>query len=441
MIEDYQYGSFSFWKLFAPNGESSVIYPIALIRLVTEPFGLDFSTVYLALAYALLYAAGTYVLVRSCAYLTGWLAAFPGLLLAMAAASPNLAACFNSLYPTAAVIVGLLLMTAMALRLFTYAKRRLLSGLFGFLAAAAFCLNSSELSLIFAPFAVAVTAAALVRGVREEKLRLSTAVCAAAVLLAAISSSSQYLHSSTRNYSDASAYHAAFLGFLEASDDPAADLAEFGLDESYLPDVGKSYYLSPEAYSHDPRDSKQAQALFGKLNADTAGTWYLRHPLRLLQTVNRLPERYNHFESDVALLVGQTNDSPNRVTRSWSVTDTLMKMFLPKDYSAAMLLLVDGNFADPAGGRQALCGVVRCLRSGICGGDLRLHAAACALSGAGCFGSCPDGQRLRDTDGHRRRGFGGRGCHPSAVNLVPGEAGRPCGVPGFDPVAAGAAWP
>ena len=340
VIEDYQYGSFSFWKLFAPNGESSVIYPIALIRLVTEPFGLDFSTVYLAALYALLYAAGTYVLVRSCAYLTGWLAAFPGLLLAMAAASPNLAACFNSLYPTAAVIVGLLLMTAMALRLFTYAKRRPLSGLFGFLAAAVFCLNSSELSLIFAPFALAVTAAALVRGFREEKLRLSTAVCAAVVLLAAISSSSQYLHSSTRNYSDASAYHAAFLGFLEASDDPAADLAAFGLDESYLPDVGKSYYLSPEAYSHDPRDAEQARALFGKLNADTVGAWYLRHPLRLLQTVNRLPEQYNHFESDVALQVGQTNLSPNRVTRSWSVTDTLMKMFLPANYSAAMLLLV-----------------------------------------------------------------------------------------------------
>ncbi|MGM9603558.1 MAG: hypothetical protein ACI3XG_00660 [Faecousia sp.] len=340
VIEDYRYGSFSFWKLLAPNGENSVIYPIALIRLVTEPFGLNFSTVYLAVVYALLYAIGTYVLVRSCAYLTGWLAAFPGLFLAMAASSPNLAAYWNSLYPTGTVIVGLLLMTAMALRLFTYAKQKLTSGLLAFLAAATFCLNSSERSLIFAPFAVAVTAAALVRGFRNGRLRPASAVCAVVILLAAISSSSQYLHASTRNYSDASAYHAAFLGFLETSDDPAADLAEFGLDESYLPDVGNSYYLSADAYSHDPRDEKEAQALFAQLNADTIGTWYLRHPLRLLQTVNRLPEQFNHFESDAVLMVGQTNDSPTRVTRFWSITDTLMKMFLPENHSAAMVLLL-----------------------------------------------------------------------------------------------------
>lgn len=340
VIEDYDYGSFSYWKLFAPNGENSIIYPITLIRLVTEPFGIHFSTVYLALVYAMLYAIGTYILVRSCAYLIGWLAAFPGLFLALAASSPNLAAYFNSLFPTGTVIVSLLLMTAMALRLFTYAKQRMVNGLFGFLAAAAFCLNSSELSLIFAPFAVAVTATALVRGNRNGQIQLRSAVLAVAVLLASLSSSAQYLNSSSRNYSNASAYHAAFLGFLETSDDPAADLAEFGLDESYLSDIGKSYYMGAEAYSHDPQDQEEAKLLFAKLNPYTIGNWYLRHPLRLLQTVNRLPEAYNSFESENVLPLNQTTDSSVRTSRAWSLPDTLMKMFLPENYSAALLLLL-----------------------------------------------------------------------------------------------------
>lgn len=90
VIERYGYGSFSYWKLLAPNGENSIVYPIALIRVVTAPFGLDFSTQYLALFYALLFALGVYMLVRATGCVGGWLAAIPGFLLLLAAGSRNL---------------------------------------------------------------------------------------------------------------------------------------------------------------------------------------------------------------------------------------------------------------------------------------------------------------------------------------------------------------
>ena len=368
VVEEYGYGSFSWWKLLGPNGESSIIYPAALLRLVTEPFGLHFSTVYLAFLYALLYAAGTYVLVRGCGYLAGWLGAIPGSLLVLAASSRNLSACFNSLYPAPAVMVGLLLMTAMALRLFTYGKNK---GLLGFLAAAAFCLNASELCLLFAPFAVAVTVAAVIRGRRSGGLGLGAAVCAIVLLLAAISSSAQYLRTSFRYQSHVAAYQAAFLGFLETSDDPAADLKDFGLDESYLEDVGKSYYLSGDSFRHNPQDPEEARLLFEKLNADTIGAWYLRHPLRLVQTANRQTEAFNSFESDAALQVGQTVADPARVTRRWSLADTLMKMLLPADYRAAICLLVLGLVS-------ALWVGLRMLRAGE--GKAFALAAGCAAA-------------------------------------------------------------
>lgn len=342
VIEKYDYSSFSYWKLLGPNGQSSILYPVALIRLVTEPFGIPFSTVYLALAYSLLYALGTYVLVRSCAHLSGWLGAIPGTILLLASSSRNLLAYFNSLYPTAAVIVGLLLMIAMALRLFTYGKHTGIRGMLGFLAAAAFCLNASELCLIFAPFAVMVVIAVLLRDWEEKSLKPGAAVCAVVLVLAAISSSSQQLSSSYRYQSNISAYQSAFVGFLKASDDPVSDLQDFGLEESYAADVGKSYYLSGDSFRHNPQNEQEAKLLFEKLNVDTVGNWYLRHPMRLLQTANRQEEAFNSFESDLALELGQTGKDSPRVNRRWSLADTLMKMLLPEDYSGAFVCFLLG---------------------------------------------------------------------------------------------------
>lgn len=342
VIEEYGYGSFSYVKLLSPNGENSAVYLISLIRLLTQPFGRNFSTVYLALLYALLFSWAAYVLVRSCGHMAGRAAVFPGIALLMAASSPNLTAYFNSLFTTGTVVVGILLMTAAAARLFTYGSKTSLSSVLRFLAASAFCLNASPVCLIFAPFAVTVTVAFLYREHRAHRRFVSAAICAAILLPAAISSALLYRTNSPDIQSDASAYHAAFQGFLAASEDPAGDLADFGLDESYAADVGKSYYMDADVYAHNPRDPAEASLLFQKLNSSAIGGWYLRHPLRLLQTMNRQVERFNSFETTSVLLVGQHATDPVRVTRFWTMTDTLMQMFLPVNYSAMILLLAAG---------------------------------------------------------------------------------------------------
>ncbi len=340
VIEQYDYDSFSYLKLISPHGENSVIYLISLIRLLTQPFGRNFSTVYLAIIYALLFSWAAYVLVRSCGHMAGRAAVFPGIGLLMAASSPNLAAYFNSLFTTGTVVVGVLLMTAAAARMFTYGSKTGLSSLLRFLAASAFCLNASPVCLVFAPFVAAVTAGFFCREYSAHRRCVSAAICAAILLPAAISSASFYRANSPDIQSDASAYHAAFQGFLQASENPAEDLAAFGLDESYAADIGKSYYMEADAYAHNPRDPAEASLLFQKLNASTIGTWYLRHPLRLLQVMNHQAERFNSFESSSVLMVGQRTTDPIHITRFWNMTDTLMQMLLPANYSAMTLLLV-----------------------------------------------------------------------------------------------------
>ncbi len=337
VIEEYDYGSFSYWKLFAPNGENSILYPITLIRLVTEPFGLHFSTQYLAILYAIGLALGTWSLVRGCTCLGGWLGMIPGGVLVLIASDRNFAAYLNSLYPMGTVAVSLVLLVAAALRMFTYGAGRFGRSMIRFALAAVFCLNSSELSFLLAPFVLLAGAAGMVMGWKNGDFRPSVSAVAALALLAAVFSSTQLRDNSPNLNSDASAYHALFLGLLETSEDPGADLAEFGLDESYLEDVGKSYYLSEDSYAHCPRDE---ETLFEKVNSRSIGRFYLRHPLRLVQMANRQAERYRTFESDLTLRVGQTTQDSGKIVRYWSAADTLMQMLLPGDYTGAVWLAV-----------------------------------------------------------------------------------------------------
>ena len=45
VLDNYDYTHFSYAKLLTPTRNSSILYPIALIRMLTRPFGLGFSTV------------------------------------------------------------------------------------------------------------------------------------------------------------------------------------------------------------------------------------------------------------------------------------------------------------------------------------------------------------------------------------------------------------
>lgn len=335
VIEEYAYGSFSYWKLFAPNGENSILYPIAMIRLVTEPFGLPFSTQYLAILYAIALALGTWGLVRGCAHLGGWLSAIPGAILVLIASNRNFAAYLNSLYSMGTVAVSLVLLLAAALRMLTYGSRRFGQSFVLFALASVFCLNSSCFSYLFAPFVLLVGIAGMVKAWKNGAFCPATSVIAFLMLLAAVSSSFQLRDNSADLTSDAAAYHAVFMGLLETSEDPQADLEEFGLDESYLEDVGKSFYLSEDSYAHCPREEAEAESLFKKINSETIGKFYLRHPLRLLQIANGQTENYSAFESSLTLRVGQTTREDGKIIRYWSAADTLTQMLLPRSYTGA----------------------------------------------------------------------------------------------------------
>lgn len=340
VIETYSYKSFSYAKLFSPNGNSSILYPITLIRLFTQPFGLDFSTVYLYIVYSVLAAYGIYMVIRGCAYLAGKWAIIPGIALLILMGNRNLTAYFASLYTVGTVVIGLLWFTGESLRMLTYGKNGGAMGLCRYLAAAIFFLNASDITCVFIPLVLGATILILLSQRKSDARGTSAAITAIIVILVAASSSVEYHRSSLNIEFGASAYHAAFQGFLETAKEPKKVLEEFGLDESYEGDIGKPFYLDSGEYVHNPRDAQEAELLFRKLNHSTITKWYLAHPLSLLRTVNVQSTGFQSFESQETLAVGMRNGEENRINRSWSLADTLMQIILPENYAGMNLFLL-----------------------------------------------------------------------------------------------------
>lgn len=338
VIENYGYGHFSYAKLLAPSGCGSLIYPVALIRLVTEPFGLDFSTIYLYMIYAAAAAYSVYALVRGTAYLAGRAAWLPGALLLLLLSDRNLTVFFNSLYSTGTMIIGFLLASSMLLRALTYRKGRGGYALFPLAGALVFLINASPVMVVFIPFAIAAAAGVFVCEQKNFSRKVICGVILAGILVTGISSGVRQYQSDPDMNSETSAYHAAFQGFLEASADPAGDLKDFGLDEDYISDIGNSYYQDADTYVHNPRDEEEAEMLFSKLNQKTIFTWYLNHPGRILKTLICQEEPFNSFETEWVLGVGQFSSQQDKETKSWSLADTLLKMLFPEN--CAMLLIL-----------------------------------------------------------------------------------------------------
>ena len=332
VLENYDYSHFSYAKLFAPTRSGSILYPIALIRALTKPFGLEFSTIYLYVLYAVLVAVGVYMAVRSAAFLWRGFGAILGTVLVLVFADRNLTAYFGSLYETGTLIAALMLFCGCTARGFTYCRGSGFGGIWPVACASLFLLNASARAVIFVPVAVAVIAGLCIRewgSIRGGKRQIAAI---AALMFCAIYSSVGYFLTDPDNISYAAAYHAVFQGILPASEDPEADLAELGLDANYLADIGKSFYQDSSEYAHDPRDEEEAARLFSAIDTKKVVLWELRHPIRFLRTVLHVTDGMNMLETGWILGVGQSALSDAKVSRGNSLIGGLMRMLLPEGY-------------------------------------------------------------------------------------------------------------
>lgn len=344
VIEEYDYGHFSYAKLLAPSGVHSVVYPIALIRAVTRPFGIRFSVKYLYLLYAFLVAVCVAVITRGIEKLLGTpYGIVAGVILLLLLTDGNLNAYFASLYDTGTVIIGLLLAIAATIRAFSYGKGKGITTLFPVIASLMFLLNASALAIVFLPFAVLDGIVILKQEMRYFPHRTILTCIAVALFATGTTSCFRLMNANPDIQSDASVYFSAFQGFLETSKDQEKDLAYFGLEEDYAEDIGNSYYLDEKEYQHNPRDEKTADELFAKLSRKKILSWYLKNPARMIRTVMGQSENFASLESQRLMRPGQSEAQTDKVFRTWSITDMILAMILPTNYSGALALLIIGG--------------------------------------------------------------------------------------------------
>ena len=332
VLENYDYTHFSYAKLLTPTRNSSILYPIALIRMLTQPFGLGFSTIYLFLLYAALASLGVYMIVRSAAFMWERYGAILGVVLLLLFSDHNLTAYFGSLYETGTLIVALTLFSGCVLRGFTYRRGHGFGVIWPVACASLFLLNASARAIIFVPVAVVAVVGLAIRewgSIRGRKRQIAALI---AVMLCAVYSSQGYFVTDPDNISNAAAYHAVFQGILPASEDPEADLAGLGLDASYLEDIGKSFYQDSGEYAHDPQNAEEAARLFSVIDTKKAVLWELRHPARFWRTVFRTANGMNTLETGWILGVGQSALANEKISRSNSLIGTLARMLLPEGY-------------------------------------------------------------------------------------------------------------
>ena len=79
-------------------------------------------------------------------------------------------------------------------------------------------------------------------------------------------------------HSAAANYLAVFQGYLPASEKPEETLEALGLPESYLADIGKSYYEPSEKFVNDPRDEENAALLNENISLGKRVKFAIQHP-------------------------------------------------------------------------------------------------------------------------------------------------------------------
>lgn len=297
-ITVFAWTHFSWSNLLAPNSMTGIVYLVSLIRMVFRPLGLPFSVDALAVLSAALLCLGFVFLALALRRLLprAWYVA--PVLLCFVFMDGNFCAIFRGLYPEGPAIVFSLLFVSLALYAFSLPRQRRVKWLFPVIIASFLALKAFTGLIVFLP-AVLAADLTLLFSCREKLLKRLSA--AALLLIFLVTGCGSALRQAARDpdyFSAASVYESVFNTMLPAAEDPAGILSEFGLDESYARDIGKSFYEPGETFAHNPRDEQEAEKLFALATPWKTVRTYLSHPDLLAKAINDIPARLSRgFEN------------------------------------------------------------------------------------------------------------------------------------------------
>lgn len=231
----------------------SIALPAALVRLFTQPLGLPFTTAALATIYVLMIALGAYLAVSSlakrsltAAYMA--LVAYPLLML-----HPAMTGYLNSLCQEGAAIAFLLLFCGCLIHTLCKPRGSGIGSTVAVIFLGAQVVNATAWCIVFVPAMLVASGVCIWHSYPRTSSAALHLAGAALALVLSFSTICAGFSSDRDVQSDAANYLAVFQGMLPYANDQENILAEFGLDETFLPDIGRSYNEAADVFVHNPR--------------------------------------------------------------------------------------------------------------------------------------------------------------------------------------------
>ncbi len=276
-LENYAYQEMAYSTLVL-SAPSSMGVAVALVRLCTHPFGLEFSTRFLALAYAFLISLGAYLTVSGLARRSQMASGLALVFFPLLMLHPALTAYLNSLFPIGAAMAYLLLFVGTVTHVLCGQKGSGWQGTLLVTLTGLLLVRSMPQMLAFLPAVVLAVVLSAVHTCPGKPWRALHAFCT--VLLGVMCLLGVYsgFVEDTEISSSAANYLAVFQGYLPAAEDPAAVLADLGLPEAYLADVGKSYYDPADSFACDPNQAENKALLDSTISLQKRLIYGVTHP-------------------------------------------------------------------------------------------------------------------------------------------------------------------
>ena len=288
VAQAFAYQRFDYASLLKP-GQSGMLYPAALVRLVTQPFGLLFDTRLLACAYALMIALGVYLAVSGLYRRSRTAAIASAAVMTLAMMHSDITAYLNSLYPMGAAMAWLMLLIGCTVNALCSDRGSGFLRIAMVLVPGVALLQTQPQMLAFLPAVVICVLLTVWHALPQRCERPFYCVLTAAALVAGGTSVAVSVAAQKDIRSDAANHLAVFQGYLQVTDDPERVLAGFGLDADYQRDIGRSYYDDASLFAHDPRGDEHLREA---ISLENRVAYCLKHPELVTQL---LRDKNNHY--------------------------------------------------------------------------------------------------------------------------------------------------
>ncbi|MDO5574850.1 MAG: hypothetical protein Q4G60_12825 [bacterium] len=331
VIETFDYKPFEPARLVQAKPTISMYYPVAVVRLFSEPFGIPFSTANLALVYAAMTLVSLFYILKALYRIMGYRAAVIALWIDFMLMGSEYIVWFNSLEMEACIFTGLLMFIAAVLNSITKDKGSFHS-LFSVVFSAWFLLNAKEIyTAVMLPAVLLLIVALAYYHRPAEGFQVKKLVLLVACVTLMVISSYNLARNSYVLDAQANRYDSVYGGLLMVCDNPKEVIAELGLPGETIRDVGKSFYLGEDEYALNPRSEEAESLIFDRISVEKMFTYYMKHPAQFTLMLRETIPYSNTYANNRFAHVGEKTDENATTVYDFSWWSMVRNVLIPSN--------------------------------------------------------------------------------------------------------------